>query len=169
MSSRNLETLLAALESTDLPHDTEIDRHVQGLKDRLRLLTDYPAALGSLEAEHRFAEQYERRSGILRSAGLTKGINGQALVYPSAADLHARMVERPELLGKMRQGFTRVQPVPFGAPFEAFLPPLKEALRKYHKDGTLRATDGTKLDLNTAAPLWTWDGYADADRNGSLV
>ncbi len=77
--------LLSDIEAAGIPsEDLVLQRHLSALGCRLRLLADYPSAFDSMEEQHDFAGQYERRTEILRSAGLTQTIDGKAIHYPGS-------------------------------------------------------------------------------------
>ncbi|MDD4287406.1 MAG: hypothetical protein PHO20_00615 [Candidatus Peribacteraceae bacterium] len=88
---------------------------------------------------------------------------------PSIGSVIDALKAHPELLAKVEQGFTKVHPVPFGLSPTALKEAMGKAIAQYHGAGKLRSSDGTKLKLDAREPVWMWDGYKDADTNGSLV
>jgi hypothetical protein len=75
----------------------------------------------------------------------------------------------PELLAKVEQGFTRVHPVPFGLSPAVLKGAMGKAILQYHGEGKLCSSDGTKLKLDSSQPVWMWDEYEGADKDGRLV
>jgi len=151
-------------EAIQLPDTPDVQKHRDALLEAMRQVTEYPKRFERLEAEQSFSEQLEQRNKILQDVGLTTNINGEAIAYPSYEDQRAKLLERPELLTKMNQGFARLQLVPIGAPLSTYFTALEDGLKQYAKKERLRATDGTILNLNEDNPLWKWDEYDEAGR-----
>lgn len=129
-------------------------------------------------------QQFESRRKILEERVLEtlsngekgfKDINGQEWPMISMEEVMSRIEARPELKEKIAQGFTRVEIVPFGMSLDTLREKFKAAILDHHTQGRLLATKANpsdvdqKLELDINNPLWTWDGYNDADKNGKLV
>ena len=180
--SRDLDTLLklsGQLEATPpLPYPElealrrEFLEQSRGTVSRL-----VPKEIATLERQHGWAASFNRQmefftGTLLRGPETKDAVIGHAEMRrntPSFGHVLDALKGRPELLTKVQQGFVRLQPVPVRLSPVSFLEPLGNALRHHKAAGTLRSTDDTPLTLNSARPVWMWDGYKGADRTGELV
>jgi len=138
-----------------------------------------PEHLLSLEREHGWSKSFHGSLETYERFGLFEGSTGAkgALMSPkeirdaapSIGSVMDALKARHELLAKIEQGFTRVHPVPFGLSPTALKEAMGKAIVQYHGTGTLRSSNGTKLELHAPKPVWMWDAYEDADTNGSLA
>ena len=176
-----------AVTSGDL---TEAERLKQELTDKMNALKE---KLNPFESRLKAREQYESQKTIMARLGILealtdgslgiRGIDGQEFPLPSYQEVSKRMVEKKEVLGtKIDQGFVKLLLVPFGMPLDKLVGIYKTVLQKHFDDKKLFYTKKTKQDpsepdeaiepiteLNSAGPLWVWDGYNGADINGKLV
>lgn len=105
------------------------------------------------------------------------GIDGVGYPLPSYQEISKRMLEKRELLGKkIEQGFTKLILVPFGMSLDVMSAKYKASLKKHFDEGNLLYTKENPTDpdekvpaLHTDGPLWVWDKYPGADKNGTLV
>ncbi|TSC58186.1 MAG: hypothetical protein Greene041619_746 [Candidatus Peregrinibacteria bacterium Greene0416_19] len=138
-----------------------------------------PATMLTLEREHGWSDSFHKALEIYERFGLFAGTkkDKNALMspkemrdgVPGIGHVMEALKAHPELLAKVEQGFTRPHPVPFALPPMALSEGMSKAITQYHDEGKLRSSDGTKLRLDTAQPVWMWDAYEGADKNGSLV
>ena len=150
---------MAALESKVNPFETRLKVRDQMLQQQKILET-----VGILELLP------DGSKGIL-------GIDGKPYPLPSYQEISKRMLEKRELLGKkIEQGFTRLLLVPFGMSLDAMTEKYKAALLKHFNEDALLYTKADPSDpdekieeLNDEGPLWVWDKYPGADKNGKLV
>jgi hypothetical protein len=138
-----------------------------------------PARLLGLEREHGWSDSLHKALETYERFGLFEGARKDrgALMSPrevrDGAPGIGHVIEalknRPELLAKVEQGFTRLHPVPFGLSPAALKGAMGKAIMQYHSEGKLRSSDGTKLKLDASQPVWMWDGYKVADKDGRLI
>lgn len=130
----------------------------------------------------------EKREGLL---GM-EGIDGKWYTFPSISEVHRRFFEKKEILDiKTDQGFTKLLIVPFGMSLKKFTETMEKTLRAHYAEMPDLANPGVmipdpkrtrlfaikknvsdpdeSLRLSIARPLYVWDGYPDADTNGTLV
>lgn len=132
--------------------------------------------------EHELRQQYQGTVVALNKAGLWEplmsspaelgitGIDGQEYPLPTTEGIAAELRQHPEVYGqKLEAGFGKILPVPMAAPIDHLTRILSSRILAHHKEGKLLAHDGTKLDLDTTQPLYTWDGWQNADQNGQAV
>jgi hypothetical protein len=124
--------------------------------------------------------QYNQRYESLKSAGILEdlsnkdkgiiGIDRKEYPIPTLDQVKAMIAEKEAVLApKIEQGFTKIILVPFAMPLDTQIDRYKETILKHHRQGTLLATNGDKLDLDKNNPVWVWDKYKSADINGNLV
>ncbi len=98
------------------------------------------------------------------------GIDGKEYPVPSYEEIKERLEKRKEELEpKMNQGFTKILLVPMAMPLDTLIEKLKQRLVAHKKEGKLFNTDGKPVELNTENPMWVWNEYAKADKEGKLV
>jgi hypothetical protein len=127
-------------------------------------------------------EQYETQFKTLNETGVLEllpgsqeigivDIKGQECPIPKYEEILAKITpEQLELLEqKAEQGFTKLLLVPFGLPLNVLTERYKQELLKHDADGTLLATDGTKLKLDQKEPFHLLGSYQNGDINGELV
>jgi hypothetical protein len=175
--------------ATNTPEDLErirdlkarLESGITALKEKLippelkefHLKEQYDSQIAVLERTHILETLPSGEKGI-------KGIDGKEYPIPTYEQILARMKEKKEMLGtKKEQGFTKLLLVPFGMSLDILLERYKAAILRAHNETDpkkkLKAekaspTDSDEfLDLDTAKPLYIWDGYTNADKNGSLV
>jgi len=136
---------------------------------------------GELGEKFALDEQYKAQIKILETAGILQefsdgikgiiGIDGKEYPVPSLEKILSAIIpEKAELLAKKKeQGFTKLLITPFAMPLSELKERYKVLLLKKDSEGTLLATDGSKLALDRNEPVWAWDGYEQADINGNLV
>ena len=88
---------------------------------------------------------------------------------PSEEAIKNHFLSIPNIKQKIDQGFTRLLIVPFGTSLDTLRSKTGELIKKHKKANKLLAEDGSSLELDTATPLWAWDGYNNADKSGALV
>lgn len=108
-----------------------------------------------------------------------KGIDNKEYPIPSYTQIRERIKESQEhhefLETKADQGFTKLLLVPFGMSLDALIEKYKEVIIKHHQEGKLLATKENQhdpdeqLELNANEPIWVWDQYSQADKEGKLV
>jgi len=132
-----------------------------------------------LEAQYQAQMALLERVGLLETFSSGKkglmDIKGREQVLPTLQEFAQRLSPEQKALleRKAQQGLTKVFLVPFGRElgtdqkgpdpqdpsnqkyhhYTGLLKTYTEALRSHHQQGTLLATDGTKLNLNTDQPL----------------
>jgi hypothetical protein len=131
--------------------------------------------------ETEFKEAYETQAEIFQKVGLLeilpesdkmgiRGIDGKEYPIPSEDQIKEVILKNRETYEpKMNQGFTQIQLTPFGVPLEKLTTILEQSILTHHKTGKLLATKNAPdepdepLDLDTANPLYKWDGWIDPD------
>jgi hypothetical protein len=156
-----------------LPHNQETKDLNQDVSAEVRLGRTEAEAVEALAERLNLKEQYRAQVKVLSQSGLLEmyfedsepklgivGIDGQKYALPSYQDLLKRLEdpEKRKLLEiKAEQGFTKLLLVPFAMPLSVLINRFKDILLKTHKETGIKATDGTKLELNTEDPLYVWD------------
>ena len=141
-----------------------------------------PRALVERFIERELKERYESAVVALNKAGLWEplldypdqlgitGMDEREYPLPTTEGIAVELRNYPEVYGKkLEAGFGRVVPVPIAAPLDHLARILSSRILAHHNAGKLLAHDGTKLELDTNQPLYTWDGWNNADRNGQTV
>ena len=125
-------------------------------------------------------QQFEREIGMLERAGLIEnggiiGIDGKFYAVPTLDDVLRRANEKREILQeKFKQGFTRLQIIPFALPLSKFHAAAERAVKEHHANKKLFApkkspTDpDEQLQLDTNEPVWRWNDLKGADTNQNL-
>ena len=150
----------------------------------------------NLEVQYQSQAALLEKLGLLETLSSGKkgliDIKGQEQLLPTLQEFSLRLSPEQKALieRKAEQGFTRVFLVPFGRelnrltqvyaqiikdyfvedPTNPVIDPAKPHIRRPDPQRTrLLATDGTKLNLDTNQPLWVWEKYANADKEGKLI
>lgn len=137
-----------------------------------------------------FKSQYENKSKILNKLGLLDilpesqeigivGIDGKEYPFPERDAIEQAIREKEGFFEtKIAQGFTELEIIPFDLPLDTLITTLTQQLIKHHQEGKLFHTrknqddDSEELqpfDLNEDDPLYIWEGYEQADEQGTLV
>ncbi len=132
--------------------------------------------------EQELRQQYQGTVVALNHAGLWEplmshptelgitGIDRKEYPLPTTEGIAAELRTHPEVYGnKLEAGFGRILPVPIAASLDHLTRILSSRILAHHKAGRLLAHDGTKLELDTNQPLYTWEGWNNADRTGQVV
>lgn len=134
-----------------------------------------------LEKEFHLKEQYKDQIRVLNETGVLEllpdteslgilGIDGKEYPLPSYDSIRTSLEAHKEFFEtKKAQGFEKLLLVPQGMPLSLLCDRMKREILKKHKEGNLKSTEGTPLELDEKEPLSIWDNYKDADTNGSLV
>jgi hypothetical protein len=149
---------------------TEINSNINIISEKL---------VSKLEKELNLKEQYNSQIEILKNTGLIEklsngqygliGIDNKEYNLPSYKEIANKVKAKAELLKlKKEQGFTKLIITPFGLPLNALIEKYKKVILDHYKNGALLATDGSKLDLNIANPIWVNSNYPNSDINGNL-
>ena len=136
----------------------------------------YSELFEKLDIDGQYNARYEslNKSNIIEklsnnAKGIT-GIDGKEYPVPTIDQVKAKITENEaKLMPKIEQGFTKILLVPFAMPLNDLMKKYEETILKHHKQGTLRATNGDTLELNENMPLYHWDGYNNADKEGNIV
>jgi hypothetical protein len=141
-----------------------------------------PHALVEHFIEHELQQQYQGAVVALNNAGLWEpllssptelgitGMDDKEYPLPTTEGIAAEMRNHPEVYSKkLEAGFGRILPVPMAAPLDHLTRILSSRILAHHNAGKLLAQDGSKLELDTNQPLYTWDGWSNADRNGQAI
>lgn len=158
-------------QSTQVESQDPNQEAIEALAERLSLKEQYLAQVkvlyqsGILEnfAVDPSQDRYAPEMGIT-------GINGEQYIMPSYEDILIRLQnpeKRARLEKKIDQGFTQLQLVPFALPLSVLFNRLREVLLKVNKETGIKSTNGTKLELNTDAPLYVWDQLVQGDNPDS--
>jgi len=94
------------------------------------------------------------------------GIDGKEYILPSYEDLLERLKDsdkRARLEQKFKQGFTKLQLVPFALPLTVLIDRYRQTLLKIHHGSGLKATDGSTLELDENHPLHVWEDLLQCD------
>jgi hypothetical protein len=135
------------------------------LPERLRLKEQYLAQVkvlyqsGILENFLSTAEHPLPEMGVI-------GIDGKEYILPSYEDILKRLQnpEAKELMEKKAdQGFTKLQIIPFALPLSVLIDRYKQVLLKINKESGLKATDGSKLELDENNPVYVWENLLQCD------
>ena len=141
------------------------------------------------EMESSFQEQYDAQIDVMKRIGMMtqlesgewgiEGIDGKEYPAPTPQEIAEKIEANKELIEKKReQGFTRLLLVPFAHSLDNLATVYEQSILKHSKEGKLFASKKNPgdqneqlvpLELDENQPLWKWDGYNDADINGSLV
>ena len=136
------------------------------LVERLRLREQYLAQVKVLD-----------RSGLLESFPATDdhplpelgiiGVDGEQYSLPSYEDILERLKDpeaRAMIEKKYEQGFTKMLLVPFALPLQKIIQKYKQTLLEIDaRPNGLKATDGTRLELNREDPIYIWDKLTQCD------
>jgi len=129
-----------------------------------------------LDLETQYSQRYEtlKKINLLETLSTGQegiiGLNHKEYPIPTRDEIKARIAEKEAMLeAKIEQGFTKLILVPFGTKLSNLTKSYSDTIKKHYQQGTLKATDGTSLQLDESEPLWVWDGYNDADANGNLI
>lgn len=104
--------------------------------------------------------QYESQTKLLETLGIPETLNRQS--RPTLDQVRERFLAKRELLEqKIEQGFTKLLIVPFGMSIAEMAQIYGGQLKKHQAANRLFAEDdpATPLELDTATPVWRWDGY----------
>jgi hypothetical protein len=135
--------------------------------------------MSELEKELNLKEQYNSQIKILINTGLIEklsngqygliGIDNKEYNIPSYKEIVNKVKAKAELLKlKKEQGFTKLIITPFGQPLSSLIEKYRKVILAHHKSDALLATNGSKLDLNTANPIYVRGNYPNSDINGNL-
>jgi len=159
---------LAFAEAIKSGNYDETARLKQELETRVKELNDKLYPLKNLEQKN-LEQQYQRQIEILTNTGLVERLStgatgikvgNQEYPVPTIDDIKTRIQENPEQLDKkISQGFTKLLIVPFGLDLQAIIKKYEQVLLKHNTNKTLLDSDGNNLNLDTAKPVWQWDGY----------
>lgn len=142
----------------------EIQR--EALAEKLRLKSQWEAQVKALN-----------ETGVLeilpeaQDIGIV-GIDGKEYPVPKYEEILQKIT--PEKIAfleeKLEQGLeSDLVLEPVAMPLEVLIDRYKRELLKHYQEGTLSAADGSKLDLNINDPIYVWNGFKGADKNGQLV
>ncbi len=174
--------LKEAIETGDLAKAKELRAILEKKRDELRDKLWPFEHLPQKELKRQYESQREifTRLHVLEqlSTGETGiiAIDGKEYPFPTYEELTQRIRKNKEFLKpKLEQGFSRLLIVPFGLKLDDLIQKYKAVILKHHKEGKLLATKKNPTDpdeqlaLDESAPLWSWEGYEDADTLGKLV
>ncbi|HOX40812.1 MAG TPA: AAA family ATPase [bacterium] len=124
--------------------------------------------------------QYNKQIEALRTARIIEqlrsgaegiiDINGRECPLPTMETVMAQLAEKQEIIApKIEQGFNKLLLVPFGKSLDQLIQVSKQRILEHKRQNKLLGTDGTALDLDTSEPIWVWDQYPSADRQGKIV
>lgn len=188
-----LETLKAAFDiayedavrTGNLEQVRELKRE---LSDRLEALKE---KVNPLERILLIKEQYQRQRDIHERRILTQQpsgeytaqfIDGKEYPFPSYEEVVQRLRDNKEMLKlKAEQGFSQMLIVPFGMSLNVLIEKYKATLVKHFEekklfftkenqdDDTEALVSITEAKFDSNEPVWTWDGYNQADVENKLV
>jgi hypothetical protein len=91
-----------------------------------------------------------------------RGLDGLQYPVPEPEEIQARLEAKREILDqKLEQGFTKLLLVPFGIPLSKLTLRFKQLIERKFQEGKLISTDGTKLPLDTANPLYQYEEWTE--------
>jgi len=143
----------------------------------------FQAVLERLKVKEQWQAQIKvlDRTGILeifpdsKNLGV-RGIDGKEYPVPTMQEITQRLETKRKLVEKkMEQGFTKMIMVPLAYPLDKLGKKYEKIILAHHKAGKLLATKekptdpDEKLELDENQPLYVWDEYNGADKNGKLV
>ena len=146
-----------------------------------KLKTPAPEGEKNLEKLLNLRESYDNQIKLLNQTGILTilpetmslgivGIDGKEHPVPTYEEIEERLKSRKEELEvKMKQGFTKLLLVPMAMPLDTLVEKLKQRLVAHKKDGKLFTTDEKPVELDIENPMWVWDEYTGADKDGKLV
>ena len=98
------------------------------------------------------------------------GIDGKEHRVPTYQEIKERLESRgEELEPKLKQGFTKLLLVPMAMPLDKLTQNLKHRLLAHKKEDKLFNTDNKPIELDTENPMYIWNEYNTADKEGKLV
>ncbi len=104
------------------------------------------------------------------------GLDGEEYALPTPQEVTHLFDRNKNLVEeKMRQGFTRLQLVPFATPLVVLRDLAKVAILKHARKGQIFQTKrnpsnpDVAVAVNTEEPLWMWDSYLTGESNGGLI
>lgn len=171
------QTALKGLELSDFP---DIEQALHGVRGQIdeSVSRIVPARVLALEKEHGWSASFDRQMQRIQDTLLT-GPDGKNAVIgknemrknapTSFGSVFDKLKQNPQLLEKVEQGFIEPLVVPIGFSPAMLTEAMGKEIARYHSEGKLRSSDGTKLRLDTSEPVWMWGDYKNADANGSLV
>lgn len=155
-----------------------------------------PKNLLVLEGEHGFSASFNgaikayERFGLFSRKGERNSLMSPREIRdgaPSIGDVMDELKRRPELLEKIKQGFVKVLPVPFGLSPALLTSAMGKAIAEYYDENAppcyfssddndysyyngekLRSSDGKSL-RQSCKPIYMMDVYEGADNSGELI
>ncbi|MFZ2192882.1 MAG: hypothetical protein WAV31_01445 [Candidatus Moraniibacteriota bacterium] len=107
------------------------------------------------------------------------GIDGQTYDLPTMNEIRTAILENKEMFEKkMEQGFTDLNIIPFAMPLDQLIKTMERTILKHHKEGKLFTAKKNiddeneplqKLELDESGPINKWEGYDNADTEGTIV
>ncbi|MBI2633258.1 MAG: hypothetical protein HYW78_02600, partial [Parcubacteria group bacterium] len=172
----------AVRDSGDLEKAKQMKKELKQKRDALRSMLWPFEAL----SYHELKEQYENQKSILQRLNILqkvsngsesiRGIDGTEYPFPLYAEISRGMQKSREWLKtKTEQGFTQLLIVPFGLPLDDLIEKYKQVILQHHQDRKLFATKENPtdpdepLELEESQPIWVWDKYINADKDGKIV
>ena len=95
-----------------------------------------------------------------------RGVDGKEYPLPTYQEFLYRFKDpetRKLLEKKVKQGFTKLQIVPFAMPLSVLLDRYKDVILKTHRKSGIKSTNGTKLELDTDDPLYVLEDLVQCD------
>lgn len=137
--------------------------------------------------EQSLAQEYAKRMQTLQKLGIVsilpterklgvRGLDGKEYPVPSLQQItelfegNRALVER-----KKEQGFSRLQLVPLAQSLEQLKSRAEVVIRQHAKEGRIfqakrdPLSSDTPVRVNQEAPVYMWDRYSSADKDGGLI
>lgn len=120
-------------------------------------------------------KQYEEKVKILKKLRILEilpeaedvglvGIDGKEYPLPEMEEIHEAIEKNKEIFeAKMKQGFTELQIIPFGASLQKLIGIMEKTILKHHQEGKLFTAKKNLKDENE--PLEKLDLYDDCETN----
>jgi hypothetical protein len=165
--TKNLNQDVSADLSSEALAQDETSEKIEALAERLNLKEQYLAQVKVLYQSGLLEnfpvdpkqDRYTPEMGIV-------GIDGQEYIMPSYEDVLERLKDpekRKLLETKAEQGFTKLLLVPFAMPLSVLIQRYKDILLKINQETGIKATDGSKLELNESNPFFVCEDYIQCD------
>jgi hypothetical protein len=159
------KSLTDSIKSGDFTIPTKLKKE---LETKVKELQGKIYPLENLEQEN-LEKQYNKQVEILTNTGILEALSGgeqgirigsKEYPIPTFDSILERLRENSEELDKKAsQGFQKLLVVPFGLDLQILIDKYKEVILKHHNNQTLLDSEGNTLPLDTANPVYTWDGY----------
>jgi len=142
---------------------------IEALAERLKLKEQYLAQVKVLY-QSGILENFPidpEQGRLIPEMGII-GIDGKEYIMPSYEDILEKLKDpekRKLIEQKADQGFTKLQLTPFALPLSVLIDRYKQTLLRINQESGLKATDGSKLELDENNPLSVWEDLIQCDNH----